>query len=84
MIDIDNLICINTQLFIESTGLGPVLEDKSRAAAMKDQYALSLFSWNTLILAIENGRFDAAFFILPFVYLIEAIRSPLLLQFHFI
>lgn len=80
MIDIDNLICINTQLFIESTGLGPVLEDKSRAAAMKDQYALSLFSWNTLILAIENGRFDAAFFILPFVYLIEAVRSPLLSQ----
>lgn len=36
MIDIENLICVNTQLFSEALQLGSVFSDKNSAGAMKD------------------------------------------------
>ena len=78
MIDIEKIICVNIELLNEYAKLGQVLEDKSQAAAMKDNYPLILYSWNTLICCLEKGRFEAAYYLLPFVLLIEAIRSPAL------
>lgn len=78
MVDPDECRCLNMKLFEIAANLGPVFYDKSKAASMKDVYALLMFSWNTLVSALNSGRFDAAFFILPFVYLAEAIESPLL------
>lgn len=52
--------------------------DRNSSGAMKDEYALSLFSWYTFTEVIRQGRYDAAYYILPFVYFEKAIRSPLL------
>lgn len=78
MIDPEGFRCVNMKLFSEAVDLGPVFADKSQAAAMKDAYALSMFSWHTFTRLIDKGRYDAAFYVLPYVYMIEAVRSPTL------
>ena len=78
MIDPTEYRCVNTSLFAAAVQLGPVFTDKTSAAAMKDAYALSMFSWYTFTTLMEKGRFEAAFYVLPYVYLVESIRSPLL------
>ena len=45
---------------------------------MKDEYTIALFSWHTLTEVITKGRFDAAYYTLPYTYLSEAIRSSAL------
>ena len=61
---------------MESVDLGPVFTDRNSAGAMKDDYVLALFSWHTFVEVMKCGRYAAAFYILPFVYLVEALRSP--------
>lgn len=78
MIDVNELRCVNTHLFAEAANLGPVFSDRNSSGAMKDHYVLSLFSWRTLVDVIIQGRFDAAYYLLPYVFMVEAIRSPLL------
>lgn len=78
LIDPDSLRCVNTALFSEAVQLGPVFNDRSQSGAMKDNYALSLFSWYSFLKVMEKGRFDAAYYILPYLFFIEAFRSPLL------
>ena len=45
---------------------------------MKDGYALTLFSWASYLTMLDNKRYEAAFFILPFLMLNEAMRSTCL------
>ena len=78
LIDPETCRCVNTALFADAVQLGPVFSDKGKPGAMKDGYALAIFSWYSFVKCLEKGRFDAAFFILPYLLLIEAFRSPLL------
>ena len=58
--------------------LGRVLSDRSKEGRMKDAYALSLFSWESFIKLYEETRNDAVYYILPFTFMNEAIRSECL------
>lgn len=78
LIDPDSCKCINTALFSEAVNLGPVFTDRSQSGSMKDSYALSIFSWYSFVNTMEKGRFDASYYILPYLFFIESIRSPLL------
>lgn len=37
---------------------------------------INLFSWDIFVRAIEKGRFEAAFYLLPFVFMMETVWSP--------
>lgn len=78
MIDIENLRCVNTKLFAEAVELGSVFKDTSSAGSMKDEYAILMFSWFALTETLRKGRYDASYFLLPYVFLMEALKSPLL------
>lgn len=78
MIDIPELKCLNTQLFADATNLGPVFNDRNSSGAMKDDYIFQLFSWFTFVEVMRKGRYDAAFYLLPYIYVLEAVRSPVL------
>lgn len=80
LLDPDKLICVNTTLFSQAVDLGPVFNDRSKYGAMKDAYPLALYSWYSFVQVMMKGRFEAAFYILPFFFFIETIRSPLLSQ----
>lgn len=67
IIFIENLICVNTQLFSEALQLGSVFSDKNSAGAMKDEYIILRIFWNTLAERLRKGLYDAAFFILPYI-----------------
>ena len=49
--------------------------DNSTTGRMKDAYAIAIFSWKTLITLLRNNRYDAAYYVYPFVLLGEAIRN---------
>ena len=74
-VDIEHLICINMELLKEATGLFKNLEDKSTQGRMNDKYAFQLFSYDAFISLLAKGRFEAAFYVLPFVALNEAARN---------
>lgn len=57
MINIEHLKYVNTQLFAESVRLGPVFTDRNSAGAMKDEYAVLLFSWYCLVESLRNCRY---------------------------
>ncbi|KAK8895862.1 hypothetical protein M9Y10_013748 [Tritrichomonas musculus] len=78
LIDPDSLKCVNTSLFASCAELNAEFTDKSSSGAMKDAYPLSMFSWRSFVNLMMNGRYESAYYILPFLYLIEAIRSNLL------
>ena len=37
---------------------------------------INLFCWDIFVRAIEKGRFEAAFYLLPFVFMMETVWSP--------
>ena len=74
-LDPSRFICLNMQLFINATNLAKNLNDRSTHARMNDAYALEFFSFDTFVKLVANGRFDGAFYTMPFVFLNEAIRS---------
>lgn len=78
LVDISELRCVNSQLFMESVDLGPVIADHNSAGAMKNDYILAHFSRHTFAEVMKSERYEAAFYILPCVYFVEALRSPLL------
>ena len=80
LIDPDQFTCINTALFSQAVELWPVFTDKSKYGAMKDMYPLALYSWYSFTKVVSKGRFESAYYILPFLLFIESIRSPLLSQ----
>ena len=73
LVDISELRCVNTQLFMEALDLGPVFTDRNSSGAMKDEYALALFSWHRFVEVMKCKRDDANYYILPFVYFAEAL-----------
>ena len=77
-VDPCNLICVNKALMDEALEFSKCLTDTSREGKMKDGYAIELFSWKTLTELYLHGRNEAAFFILPFACMQEAIRSSCL------
>ena len=78
MIDPDTFRCLNMSLFEEAAELPQVFQDRTTSGAMKDAYVLALYSWTTLIKVLQHGRFDAAFYIFPFILCLEAIKYTLL------
>lgn len=78
LIDPSRFTCINTSLFSQAVNLGPVFSDRSKFGSMKDMYPLALFSWYSFTKVMSKGRFEAAYYMIPFLLLIESIRSPLL------
>ena len=58
-----------------ATGLQNNLEDRSTEGRMSDSYALELFSYDSFVALIAHSRFEAAFYIFPFVCLNEAVRN---------
>ena len=68
-----SMTCVNLSLLEETLKIGKALSDKSREGRMKDAYALSLFSWESLISLYDNKRYDAAYYLLPFTMMNEAI-----------
>ena len=62
--------------FAIATKMGPAFHDRTQEGAQKDSYALEFFSWNTFIKLCQNGRYEAAFFVLPYVFLNDAVRLP--------
>lgn len=67
--------CVNMSLFQKTLDLGTILMNKSSIGTMKDNYALILFSWNTLVQLLHEKWFDGAFYVLPFTYMLLAIPS---------
>ena len=70
-----NLICLNIELFKEATGLLKNIEDKSTQGRMNDQYAVEFFSYDSFIRLLAKGRYEGAFYVLPFMALNEAVRG---------
>lgn len=66
--------CVNMSLFQEAVELGEVLTDKGSFAAMKDNYSLYLFSWQTFIKLNHNQSFDGEFYVSPSMLFLLAIR----------
>ncbi len=62
-------------LFEEAVYLGPVITDNGSMGAMKDNYALCLFSWDIVIKLICMHGFDGAFYIMPFTFLLLSLFS---------
>ena len=73
LIDIPELRCVNTQLFMESVDLGPVFTNRNSAGAMKDDYVLALFSWHTFV-EVRNVEDTTPHFI---YYLLSIWSKPL-------
>lgn len=78
LLDPITMKCVNMELFRIAAKLGDVIDDKSNVGAMKDSYALALFSWETFTKLISEFRFDGAFYVLPFLYMLLATRSKTL------
>lgn len=62
----------------EEYNLGKTLIDLTQASKMKDYYPLTLFSSETMEVAIKNNKWDFVFYAVPFNFLINAIRNPYL------
>ena len=75
LVDPDSFKCVNLELFQKATQITNAINDRSSIAAMKDSYALEIFSWDSLVKLLNNNRFDAAFYILPFCFMIQATNS---------
>lgn len=65
---------VNMSLFQEAVELGEILTDKGSFAAMKDNYSLDLFSWQTFIKLNHNQYFDGEFYVSPLMLFLLAIR----------
>ena len=68
-------LCVNLEELKKAVELGAVIDDNSKAGRQKDGYVLKLFSWEIFIKCLNKERFDAAFYLMPFVFLTEAVRS---------
>lgn len=77
-VDASHNICINLKAMEEALGKPKCLSDKSRESKMKDGYVIELFSWEYFINLTKEGRYEAAFFTLPFSALLESMRSTCL------
>lgn len=66
-------------LFAAALQLDPVFDDRGLSGVMKDGYVMSIFSWSSFVKVMDKGRFDAAFYIFPYMLLLEVFRLPLLL-----
>ena len=75
MTDPDTMRMINMTNFEEAVNLKNVTNDRSNISSMKDSYQLILFSWETFVKLLQKNRFDGEFYCIPFVNLIQAIRS---------
>ena len=73
-VDPSHLICVNLSIMRQLNN-SATLNDMSTQAKMKDGLALDLFLWHTYIKLLQNARYEAAFFVLPFVLLNESMRS---------
>ena len=78
LLDPKKMKCLNMELFRLAADLGDVINDRSNAAAMKDSYPIAIFSWQTLTRLLSKGRFDGAFYILPFLFIFLAERCKTL------
>lgn len=78
LIDPNTMKCINVELFKMAAKLGDVMDDRSSVGAMKDSYAIALFSWETFTKLISQFRFDGALYIIPFLYMLLSTRSKTL------
>ena len=74
----ENMTCINVELMEKALNLGRVLSDRTKEGRMKDSYALSLFSWESFMKLYEATRNDALYYLLPFTFMNEAVRSKCL------
>lgn len=74
-IDAQNLISVNKYLMSVELGFPRFITDTSKESRMKDGYAIEFFSWKTFVELERAGRYDASFFILPFLCLQESVRS---------
>ena len=75
-VDPDHFICVNIELLKQATGLNANLENRTTQARMNDQFALELFSYSAFIELLKHQRYEAAMYVLPFMCLNEAVRSP--------
>ena len=80
LIDPESCKCINTILFAHAVNLGPVFTDRNSSRSMKDDYAITMFSWFSFVTLMEKGRFEVAYYVFPFTLMLEAIRSNCLSQ----
>ena len=71
-------LCVNLAQLKIAVELGVVLDDITKEGRQKDGYVLKLFSWDTFIKCLNKERFDAAYYLLPFVFLNEGVRSNVL------
>lgn len=69
--------CVNVSLLQEAVQLGAVIADKSTIGEMKGSYILKLFSWDVFVNLLKEQRFDGAFYIAPFMFLLHAIKSTI-------
>ena len=74
-VDLANLICINMEMFKDATQLHLNIEDRSTYSRMNDQFALEFISYDSFVQLIYACRFEAAYYIFPFMCMNEAIRN---------
>lgn len=78
LLDKHKMRCVNVALLQEAVKLGAVIADKSTIGAMKDSYILKLFSWDAFVKLLRAQRFDGAFYIAPFMFLLHVLKSTTL------
>ena len=76
-IDFYNSITISVDEF-EQYDLNKIIKDTSSQGSMKDSYPLLLFSFEIFKIMCQRKNYAHAFFILPYFFLTEAIRNPIL------
>lgn len=77
LLDKSKIRCVNVSLLQEAVQLGAVIADKSTIGEMKGSYILKLFSWDVFVNLLKEQRFDGAFYIAPFMFLLHAIKSTI-------
>ena len=78
MVEPNRGLCVNLAQLKIAVELGAVLDDITKEGRQKDGYVLKLFSWDTFIKCLNKERYDAAYYLLPFVFLNEGVRSNVL------
>lgn len=76
-VDYYNSITISIDEF-EQYDLNKIINDTSSNGGMKDSYPLLLFSFQVFKTMCERGNYAHAFFVLPYFFLAESIRNPIL------
>lgn len=55
--------------------LGAVISDRSSICTMKDSYILKFFSFDVFFKLLKEQRFDGAFYIVPYMFLLHVLKS---------